>query len=209
MRLGVKICGVTTVEDALAVAGAGADLLGIVLAPSPRRATPEAARAIAAATAGRLGRVAVFRDQGRDEVLEALEGLDVDAVQVHGPLGDALRDELRARGLGVIKAVSVGEADFDGYDETTVDAVLVDGPAPGSGVAADLGGVAARGFRVPVLVAGGLTAETVAAAIALSGAAGADCASGVEWAPGRKDPERVRAFVAAAHAALAARGEGR
>lgn len=207
MRFGVKVCGVTTVEDALVVADAGADLLGVVLAPSPRRATPAAARDIAAATAGRLGRVAVFRDQSADEIRAALEGLDVDAVQVHGPLEDALRDELRARGLRVIKALSVGEADFARYDETTVDAVLVDGPTPGSGVAADLGGVAARGFRVPVLVAGGLRADTVAAALAVSRADGVDCASGVESAPGRKDAEKVRAFVAAARAALAARTE--
>ncbi|MHB1969987.1 MAG: phosphoribosylanthranilate isomerase [Acidimicrobiales bacterium] len=205
----VKICGVTSVEDALACAEAGADAIGLILADSPRRVRPERATAIADALAGRATRVAVFKDQSSEEIRGALAELSVDAVQVHGPLADDLRDELRARGLRVIKALSVGEGEWSGYDERAVDAVLVDGAVPGSGRRHGFAGRADRPFCVPVIVAGGLDAANVAEVVAATGADAVDCATGVESAPGRKDPAKVRDFVAAARTALGRAGEGR
>ncbi|HQU25676.1 MAG TPA: bifunctional indole-3-glycerol phosphate synthase/phosphoribosylanthranilate isomerase [Acidimicrobiales bacterium] len=202
----VKICGVTSVEDAVACAEAGADMVGVILADSPRRVAPERARAIVAALEGRATRVAVFKDQTRAEIRAALEGLAIDAVQVHGPLEAGLRDELRGRGLRLIKALSVGEGEWSTYDERHVDAVLVDGPVPGSGRRHGFLGRAERPFRVPVIVAGGLDAANVAEVVAATGADGVDCATGVEVAPGRKDPVKVREFVAAARAALGRTG---
>ncbi len=198
----VKICGVTSVEDALVCAEAGADAVGLILAPSSRRVSPERAREIAAALAGRATRVAVFKDQPSDEVRAALAGLEIDAVQVHGPLEDALLDDLRARGVRVIKALSVGEGEWSSFDDRRVDAVLVDGSVPGSGRRHGYRGRAERPFAVPVIVAGGLDATNVAEVVRVTGADGVDCATGVEYAPGRKDPARVRAFVAAARGAL-------
>ncbi len=205
----VKVCGVTSVEDALACAEAGADAIGVILADSPRRVAPERARAIARALEGRAIRVAVFKDQSADEIRAALAGLAVDAVQVHGPLEAGLRDELRDRGVRVIKALSVGEGEWSTYDERRVDAVLVDGPVPGSGRRHGYAGRAERPFAVPVIVAGGLDASNVAGVVTATGADGVDCATGVESAPGRKDPAQVRDFVAAARAALARTGERR
>ncbi len=205
----VKICGVTTVEDALACAEAGADAIGVILADSTRRVSPERARAIAAALEGRATRVAVFKDQPREEIRAALDGLCVDAVQVHGTLPADLREELRARGLRVIKALSVGEGEWSGYDERAVDAVLVDGAVPGSGRRHGYAGRAERPFAVPVIVAGGLDAANVAEVVAATGADAVDCATGVESSPGRKDPAKVRDFVAAARAALGRGGETR
>ena len=205
----VKICGVTSVEDAVLCAEAGADMVGIILAPSPRRVRPERAREISAALRGRTTRVAVFREQSSEEIRRALDGLDVDAVQVHGTLEDGLRDALRDRGIRVIKALSVEEEEWATYDERHVDAVLVDGPVPGSGRRHGFAGRRDRSFQVPVIVAGGLDAANVAEVVSVTGAQGVDCATGVELAPGRKDAAKVRAFVAAARAALVDAGQRR
>lgn len=199
----VKICGVTSPEDARDVAAAGADALGVIFAPSPRRVETARAREVLAAAGGSLMRVAVFRDQSDDEVLAPLDDVEVDAVQVHGPLSRDLLTELRARSLLVIKALGVDDEDFMGFDESLVDAVLVDGPRPGSGRAHSWEPLARRHFHRPVIAAGGLTPDSVAATITLTRAGGVDCASGVEASPGHKDRALVEAFVARARSSFA------
>ena len=129
----VKICGVTTLGDANAVIDAGASALGLILTKSPRKLSLDRALAIAAATKGRIVRTAVFNDDGDDVVLEAVDLLDVDAVQLHGPLSDSLLAALRERGLTIVKALSIGSDEFFDFDERTVDMVLIDGALPGSG----------------------------------------------------------------------------
>lgn len=205
----VKICGVRTVEDAREVVAAGASALGLVFAASPRRVGIDAARDIGDATRGELLRVAVFRDQSDEEILPVLERVDVDAVQVHGRLSDAVRESVRAQGRSLIKALSVSDEDFVTFDESLVDAVLVDGPSPGSGQTHSWAALAERPFTVPVIAAGGLRPDNVAAVIAATGASGVDCASGVESSPGQKDAALVGAFVARARDGFARqRGEG-
>lgn len=201
----IKICGVMTVGDARVVTDSGADMLGVVLAPSVRRVEPERARAIFESVEGRVTRVAVFRDQSPSEIRATLATLAVEAVQVHGPLDDALRDELRARGTLVIKALHADDVGLADFVDEMVDAVLIDGPRPGTGAVHGFDILDQRSFSVPVIVAGGLDAHNVAAVVAATGARGVDCASGVESAPGVKDPVRVAAFVAASRAALATR----
>jgi len=101
----------------------------------------------------------------------------------------------------------VGASEFFTFDESAVDAVLVDGPTPGSGAAHSWDDLANRSFGVPVIVAGGLDATNVARVIETTGAWGVDVATGVESAPGVKDRELVMNFVGAAQRHYAQREE--
>jgi phosphoribosylanthranilate isomerase len=203
----VKICGITSVEDAQVAAKTGADAIGLILAESPRQLTSTAARDITDAMEGAVLRVAVFRHNTPEFILEAVDTMAPDAVQIHGKLPAALAGELRERGLNIIKALSVTEKEFYSFDETLVGAVLIDGPSPGSGEAHAWPDLTERGFHCPVIAAGGLTPSNVAAFIELTGAWGVDVASGIERSPGVKDPELVAAFVANARAAFARRSQ--
>jgi phosphoribosylanthranilate isomerase len=201
----VKICGVTSVEDANMVANAGASALGLIFAESPRRISLAQAGEIAEATTGRLLRCAVFRHDTDDFILERLDALGADGieiVQLHGELSDALLTALRERSLLIVKALNIEAKEFDDFDETSVDAVMVDGAKPGSGQPHSWSRLGTRRFRVPVIAAGGLNPDNVEEIARSTGVAGADCASGVESAPGVKDPELVARFIANARRAL-------
>jgi phosphoribosylanthranilate isomerase len=198
----VKICGVTTVADARDVVASGADALGLIFATSPRQVSPEKAREILAATDGSLLRCAVFRDVDSAELLSTLDAVETEIVQIHGELNSGLLTRLRERELIVVKALNVEDEEFDVFDESSVDAVLVDGPRPGSGVTHSWSRLAERSFSVPLIVAGGLTPVNVASAISTTKAWGVDSASGVERAPGLKDPDLVTSFVANARRAF-------
>ncbi len=198
----VKICGVTRVDDAVAVANAGASALGLIFAESPRRVTLARAREIVAATDGAILHCAVFRSDDDGFVTEHLDALDVDMVQLHGRLSSSLGRYLREREMRVIKALSVEGPEFDGFDDVGVDAVLVDGASPGSGVEHSWDRLRERRFTVPVVAAGGLTTDNVYDVVRETGVWGVDCASGVEASPGVKDYKLVGRFVANARRAL-------
>ena len=117
--------------------------------------------------------------------------VEPDAVQLHGPLSDDLHRRLRARGVSIVKALSIGSDEFYSFDERAVDAVMVDGATPGSGVAHSWEELATRSFSVPVIAAGGLSDRNVADVIAETGVWGVDSASGVESAPGVKDRDLI------------------
>ncbi len=194
----VKICGVTSVGDAAIVLDAGADALGVVLAASPREVDVERAAAIADFVGERAIRVGVFRGRGDDVIRRALDAVALDAVQLHDPVSVSLHEELRERGIAVIAVLAVGATVHDEVDEERADAILVDGPSPGSGRAHTWSPLAGRRFRRPLIVAGGLSAANVARVLGETGAWGVDAASGTESSPGRKDPAAVRDFVQAA-----------
>jgi phosphoribosylanthranilate isomerase len=203
----VKICGVTNVADAKAAVRAGASALGLIFADSPRRVTHDEARAVLDATKGEILRGAVFRE-GDDEFIEAhLEELDVEMVQIHGVLSDGLLSAIRMRPVFVVKALSIDDETFHTFDESKVDAVLIDGPRPGSGVSHSWDRLAERSFRVPIIVAGGLNADNVADTLLATSAWGVDCASGVEASARMKDHRLVSSFVANARHAFALREE--
>jgi phosphoribosylanthranilate isomerase len=201
----VKICAVTSTSDADIVVDAGASALGVILTTSLRRVDARSARAITQRVGGRLVTIAVVDSRVGDSIEAVLGGVGVDAVQVHGDLSETLLDEFRSLDLGVIKALSVGSEEFASFDEERVDAILVDGPVPGSGTAHSFNGVRDRGFRRPVIAAGGLTALSVTAVIGAHDVWGVDVASGVESSPGVKDPLRVTEFVEAARRSFVAR----
>ena len=188
----IKVCAVTSVHDAELVADAGASALGVILAASPRRVSLETASEVCRSVAGRLARVGVFRDTRYVEVERAVDELELDALQIHGGLPDGVASLARDRGLVLIEALSVGDLDAA---EGSGDAYLVDGPRPGSGETHDWRVVASHAWDRPLIVAGGLTGETVASVLASVPAWGCDVASGSESSPGVKDRQRVETFV--------------
>lgn len=198
----IKICGVTSEADAQMIVAAGADALGVILTASRRQVDAATARAVVQGVGERLLRFAVVDSRDESSLAALRGGLAVDVVQVHGGLPDALRAELRSMGLAVVAALPVTSPEFSTFDERQVDAVLVDGPAPGSGQAHSFSVLAERRFARPVIAAGGLTPHSVAAVIDAYGVWGVDVASGVESAPGVKDPDRVAEFVGAARRAF-------
>jgi phosphoribosylanthranilate isomerase len=203
----VKVCGVTNVADATMAADLGASAIGLILAESPRRVTRKQANEIAASVKGRVLRCAVFRNESDDVMVETLNTLDVDGVQVHGALSTALLASLRQRFLFVIKALTIDADEFMEFDEALVDAVLIDGPQPGSGVTHSWDRLVERHFRAPVIAAGGLNPINVANVIETTSAWGVDCASGVESGPGAKDHDLVQRYVTNARDAFSRQGE--
>jgi phosphoribosylanthranilate isomerase len=201
-RLLVKICGLTTAEDAAMAAAAGADAIGVNLWPgSKRHVTPEAARDVLAAVPAGVLRVGVFVDAPPDEVARRIDELGLDRAQLHGDESPGHFDRLDARLIRVVRvrddASFAGEAGWSPalwlYD------AFVEGFG-GGGVPAPWHLIAARARR-PFLLAGGLTPENVGAAVAATRPDGVDVASGVESSARRKDAAKVAAFIAAARGA--------
>jgi phosphoribosylanthranilate isomerase len=201
----IKICGLTTLGDANAAIDAGANAIGLILASSPRQLTLDRALAIAAGTKGRVLRTLVFRENTDESIVDALELIDADYVQLHGPLSDELARHLRGRSVRVIKALPIGTEEFFEFDDDGVDAVLIDGAAPGSGARHSWDELADRSFAAPIIAAGGLDDANVVDVIVGTGVWGVDVASGVESSPGVKDRERMVRFIERARSAFAAR----
>jgi phosphoribosylanthranilate isomerase len=200
----VKICGVRTLEDALACAEAGADAIGFNFWPgSKRHITVDDAVAIARALPPALRRFGVFVDAPAAEVRRALAVGAVDTAQLHGDEPPQFCDQL---GLRYVKAVRLRDAgSLAALDRYGGEWLLVDADAPsygGSGQRADWTLARAAAARRPILLAGGLTPENVAEAVRAVQPFGVDVAGGVERAPGAKDWKRVAAFVAAAKGAV-------
>src|SRR3954469_24545892 len=201
----VKICGITRLEDAELAAGLGAWALGFILWPGSRRAAdPAVAAGIAARLRRRVELVGVFVNPTLDEVAHAADALRLSHVQLHGDEGPAFCAEAgRRSGCRVIKAVRVASgADLQDLERFHTDFHLLDAAVPGqrggSGRAWDWALFARRRADVPVILSGGLTPETVAEGIAAVRPYAVDVASGVEAAPGVKDPEKLAAFFTAA-----------
>lgn len=202
-RLFVKICGVTTPEDAAMAAAAGADAIGVNLWPgSKRHVTADAARDIVAAIPDGVLRVGVFVDAPVAEVEQRIDELGLDRVQLHGDeSAAAFGGGLDTRLIRVIRVRD--EASFDSEAGWSPALWLYDAHVDGyggAGVPAPWPLIAARARR-RFLLAGGLTPENVAAAIAATRPDGVDVASGVESSARRKDPARVAAFITAARGA--------
>jgi len=203
----VKICGVTSVADALTAVQLGANALGVIFAESPRRVDVDQAREILDATKGSLLRCGVFRENSDDDVIEHSRSLNFDVVQLHGRLSDRLLATLREHPVRIVKALNIEDEEFDVFDESRVDAVMIDGPRPGSGVAHSWERLGERSFGVPVIAAGGLTVDNVADVVVTTRAWGVDSSSGVEARPGVKDAELIEQFVSRARSAWALAGE--
>jgi phosphoribosylanthranilate isomerase len=199
----VKVCGITTLEDALAAAGYGADAVGLVFAKSPRQLSVEDAREVATVLPEGVLKVGVFVDEEPEEVLRIAREVGLDYAQLHGDESPETVTVLREGGVKVIKALRVRGADslavMDGYE---ADLFLLDAwseRAPGgTGERFDWKVAKSYGGRGNILVSGGLTPENVREAIRFFEPYGVDASSSLEDAPGKKNAERVRRFVSAA-----------
>lgn len=200
----VKICGVTSETDALMAVAMDADAVGLTFAPSPRQIAPVVARDIVRRLPPEILAVGVFRDEAPERVVSIVASAGLRAAQLNGRESPEATRFVAERVPLVIKAFPAGSAGLDRVDDYGAGVVLVDGGHPGSGRTFDwaLADDVAPGHKV--LLAGGLHPGNVAAAIARVQPWGVDVASGVERTGavgGRKDPSKVRQFVAQARAA--------
>jgi phosphoribosylanthranilate isomerase len=221
MNIWIKICGNTSLDDTRLAVMAGADAVGFVFAPSPRQVTVSEVAAIVKHLASPVEKIGVFVDAPLDEIYEAVRVCGLTGVQLHSAVGPKMPAKLHQRlgpDLRVLRVVhfdaGVAEemiAEIAQHDrDPHVDAVLVDSRTAtavgGTGVTFDW--AAAQAIFSPGtnackrIVAGGLSPANVAEAIATLRPSGVDVASGVEAAPGRKDPFKVRAFVERARGAV-------
>jgi phosphoribosylanthranilate isomerase len=197
----IKICGIRTINDALAALEAGADLIGFNFYPkSPRYVDVGMCRNIMSVMRryGRVICVGVFVNASVAEIYAIVDTLGLHLVQLHG---DETAEMLNALNGKAFKAFRGIPENVDGFARHKAPAFLVDasvkGLYGGSGVTADWNGAAGLAKKYPVLLAGGLTPENVADAVQQVRPWGVDVASGVESAPGVKDPSKMKSFVKA------------
>jgi len=217
----VKICGITNLEDARAAVEAGADALGFVFYDKiPRKVDPETTQKIIAALPAEVEKVGVFVDADTDSIHEVVSDTGLTAVQLHGrqALENVLQDSRSAdQSLGVSRVIPAipGDSLKQGGVLITQDArerifaLLFDaqsnGRFGGTGSTFDWQGTRAMiqviSLKLPVIVAGGLNPTNVEEAIRIFQPFGLDVSSGVEARPGKKDPEKLRAFIESVHRA--------
>ena len=199
----VKVCGITSPEDARVAADAGADAIGLLFAESPRRVSVERAREISAAIPDDVLKVGVFVDEEPGEVLRIAREAGLDLAQLHGDESPEMVAEVRDGGLRVMKALRVRNAEslaeIESYE---ADLFLLDAYSEkargGTGTRFDWGLAKSLVERGNIVVSGGLGPENVREAIEFFEPYGVDASSSLEDAPGKKNHERVRRFVSAA-----------
>jgi len=204
----VKVCGTTNEDDALLAVAMGADAIGFVFAPSPRQVAPQMAADIAKRLPPEILTVGVFRDEEQARVVRIVNQAGLKGAQLHGHETPAQAAWVRQRVPFVIKAFAAGQSAVAEADRYGVDAAMIDAPSPGSGQVFDWILAAEVPDGVRVMLAGGLTPDNVAEAIAQTHPWGVDVATGVESSPGHKDPRKLRAFVAAAKSAASPAYQG-
>ena len=194
----VKICGITSETDALMSVAMGADALGFLFAPSPRRISPSKAADIIKRLPSNVLSVGVFRDESLQGITEVLAKTRLRAVQLHGHESREVTRAVSAEVPIVIKAFPAASPELEEAKSYGANVILIDAERPGKGQVFDwaLAERSAGGKRV--ILAGGLTPENVSTAIAQTRPWGVDVSTGVESKPGRKDSRLVRRFVRAA-----------
>jgi len=214
MGLAVKICGINSAAAMTAAVSAGADYVGLMFyPPSPRYLAVAEAAELAALVPAEIRRVGVFVDAPANVIEETLEDVPLEVLQLHGSETPATVAAIRERfGLPVIRAVKLACADdlaAAARFEDVADMILFDAKPPpemkdalpgGNALSFDWRLLAGYGGKLPWLLSGGLTAANLAEAVGITGATMVDVSSGVETAPGAKDPALITAFIAAARA---------
>jgi phosphoribosylanthranilate isomerase len=213
MSLTVKICGLSTPETLDAALDAGADMVGFVFfPPSPRHLGFETARALGSRVRGRAQKVALTVDAQEDYLTAVIEALRPDMLQLHGvESADQVKALRQIFGLPVMKALPIaakGDLDRIARYAAVADRLLFDARAPreatrpgGLGNAFDWTLLQDVEPGVPFMLSGGLDADNLGEALRVTRAPGIDVSSGVERAPGVKDPDKIRAFVRSARIA--------
>ena len=219
MSLWIKICGNTSLADAQLAAEAGADAVGFVFAPGPRRVTLSDVSAIIPHLPPSLEKIGVFVEASFCEIASTVAACALTGVQLHWDAPPDLPADLRARfgpSLRIFGVVHFNpEAAKDGariFSDPSVDAILIDSrtatASGGTGQTYDWAAAGrslfGRSAQLKLIAAGGLTPENVAEAIATLRPWGVDVVTGVEAAAGRKDSAKLRAFIANTRTASAA-----
>ena len=217
--LWIKICATTNLDDALASIDAGADALGFILTDSKRQIAPAAAAKIIAALPPAVEKIGVVVNETPQTLAQLANDIGLTGLQLQGDEPPAQLPEFR-RALGLRKLIKTLQARelladpalLDTYlaQRASFDAILLDSGSPtdrgGTGQTFDWSATLPlverlKSADVPVIIAGGLSPANVAEAVRLFDPCGVDVVSGVELSSGRKDPAKLRAFVAAARAA--------
>jgi phosphoribosylanthranilate isomerase len=218
----IKICGNTTLEDARFAAQCGANAVGFVFAPSPRQVEVDVVREITALLPGKLEKYGVFVDAGLDEIVSTVATCGLTGVQLHRSSDALLPVRLREHfaqlpgRVSILRVLHYKDQDPEFEQQLTelgrnaaLDGVLVDSSTPravgGTGTTFNWlgaqGGFERAAPHLRLIAAGGLAPENVKLAIQTLRPWGVDVVSGVESAPGKKDPTRVLAFIRSAQAA--------
>ena len=213
MPIDAKICGVKTPESVAAAARGGAAYIGLnFYPPSPRAVTPAQAAALARQTPPQVKRVGLFVDADDDTLAAVTREVPLEMLQLHGGETPRRIAAIKARfGLPVMKAIKVATAEDIAAAEDflqVVDLLLFDAKAPktlknalpgGNAIAFDWRLLAGRRWARPWMLSGGLDADNLAEAVGITAARAVDVSSGVEDGPGNKSPEKIAAFLEAAH----------
>jgi phosphoribosylanthranilate isomerase len=181
----VKICGLTNREDALAAIDAGARAIGFVFAPGPRRANPADIETWINEVPPHIWKVGVFVNEDPETIKHIARQLNLDIAQLHG----AETPDQHPCGIRVWKAFRIKDSHTE-VPDYPAEAILIDGP--------EYDWSRTSHFSKPVILAGGLTPDNVAAAIERARPWAVDVSSGIEEAPGRKDHARMKQFIEAA-----------
>ena len=206
----VKICGVTSEDDALLAAGLGADAIGMIFAASSSRITRGRARDIVRRLPPEVLSVGVFRNESKERVVRLANEVGLRAVQLHGHETAEDTRWVAERVPNVIRAFAATDPALARHADYGDIRLLIDSPLPGSGEVFDWSILEQESFARGFILAGGLDPENVATAIDAMAPWGVDVKTGVEDRPGVKDPIKLQQFIARAreaHDALAARPE--
>src|SRR5438128_1779981 len=208
MTISAKICGLSSEAAVAAAVEGGAAYLGFnFYKPSPRAVNPARAAGLCVAVPSGVQRVAIFVDAEDDAIRAVLDVAPIDILQFHGHESpDRVADAKVRFHRPVMKAIAVAapeDALAAARYETAADMLLFDAKPPrradalpgGNGLAFDWRLIAGGEWRRPWMLSGGLTAELLAEAVRISGAAAVDVSSGVERRPGDKDPDKIREFL--------------
>lgn len=197
----VKVCGITSEDDALLAVAMGADAVGFIFAPSPRQVAVQQVYDITRRLPPEILTVGVFRDELPERVIDMTNRAGLRAAQLHGHETPEQVAQVAAQIRWVIKCVVAGSTDARRADQYATDLIHVETDSPGTGTVFDwrLLGEVPEGPRI--ILAGGLGPDNVAEAVRLARPWGVDAVSGVEKSPGRKDPLKLKAFIERARAA--------
>ncbi len=197
----VKICGTTSEEDALLAVAMGAEALGFVFAPSPRQMRPQDVADIVKRLPPEILTIGVFKDDLPERVIHIVRSTGLKGAQIHGSFTADDAVAIRRAIFHTFVSFPGGDPRVERAHEYEPYAVLLDGARPGSGQTFDWTLADDVPPELRLIVAGGLTTDNVVDVIRSVRPWGVDVVSGVESSPGRKDPVKLRAFIAKAHAA--------
>ena len=198
----MKVCGTTNEEDALLAVAMGADAVGFIFAPSPRQVAPTVAADIVKRLPPEILTIGVFRNEAAPRVVEIVNTTGLRGAQLHGRETAEEARWVRERVPFLIQAFAAGDPALADAAAYGADAIMIDAPSPGSGQVFDWRLAEGAPDSERLILAGGLNAANVADAIARVHPWGVDVATGVERRPGRKEAEKLRAFIAAAKAGV-------